>query len=170
MALIEQAGTDQPAVGILATDINEDALAVAQRGEYGEAVLQNLEVGRRSRFFARSGAVPRWSVVPAVRRQVAFRVLNLAEKSWRVEGPFDVILCRNVLMYLGIAHRCAVLERMGSLLSPDGLVILDPVEHPGPAGSLFACVGDGVYSLRAQSPHALASGRASPQRIQVSSL
>ena len=63
--------------------------------------------------------------------------MNLAKRSWPVEGPFDVIFCRNVLMYLEACHRYAVLERMASVLAPDGILILDPTEHLGKAGHLF---------------------------------
>ena len=83
-----------------------------------------------------------------MRRLVEFRALNLASEAWPVEGPFDVIFCRNVLMYLETCHRYAVLERMASLLAPDGLLILDPTEHLGKAGHLFTPAADGVYSRR----------------------
>ncbi len=42
-----------------------------------------------------------------------------------------MICCRNVLMYLEASHRYAALERMASLLAPDGLLVYDPVEYPG---------------------------------------
>jgi chemotaxis methyl-accepting protein methylase len=58
-----------------------------------------------------------------------------------------------VLMYLEIRHRYAVLERMASLLAPDGLLLLDPTEHLGKAGHLFTSGTGGVYShRRAASP------------------
>jgi chemotaxis protein methyltransferase CheR len=82
---------------------------------------------------------------------VEFRTLNLAAESWPIEGPFDVIFCRNVVMYLEACHRYAVLERMASLLAPDGLLILDPAEHTGQASHLFMQGSDGVYSRRGMS-------------------
>ena len=51
-------------------------------------------------------------------------------------------------MYLEASRRHAVLERIASLLTPEGLLILDPTEHPGEGGNLFSPVADGVYSRR----------------------
>jgi chemotaxis protein methyltransferase CheR len=147
MALIEAFGLDDPPVGILATDVDADALIIAEQGEYGDRALRALEPGRRTRFFTERAA-KRWGVARPVRRLVEFRILNLAEVVWPIDGPFDVIFCRNVLMYLEVGHRYAVLERMALLLAPDGLLILDPTEHLGRAESLFAAGASGVHSLR----------------------
>jgi chemotaxis protein methyltransferase CheR len=148
IGLIEMFGRDDPRATILATDIDEGSLAAAQRGEYREQALQMLELERRRRFFNQTGVPGRRAIAPAVRRLVEFRVLNLAEVAWPVAGPFDVILCRNVLMYLEACHRYAVLERMASLLAPEGLLMIDPTEHLGKAGHLFSPGADGVYSPR----------------------
>jgi chemotaxis protein methyltransferase CheR len=184
MALIEVFRCDDPPASILATDVDADALAVARRGEYEERVVRAATARDRSRrgpathqvrppcsgdyeeremsglssercahFFVRSEGA-RWSVTPAVRRLVEFCEVNVVERSWPVEGPFDVIFCRNVLMYLEACLRQAVLERMASLLAQDGLLMLDPTEHPGPAGSWFRPVADGVYSRRRESSQA----------------
>ena len=148
MTLIELSRRDDPPASILATDIDLDALAVAQQGEYGEAALGGLQPGRRENFLCQTGVARRSSIAPAVRRLVEFRLLNLASAAWPVTGPFDVALCRNVLMYLEAGHRYAVLERMASLLAPDGLLMIDPTEHLGKAGHWFTAGVDGVYSRR----------------------
>jgi len=148
MALIEVFRREDPPTAVLATDIDVDALVVAERGEYGDGELRALEPERRARFFNETAA-KLWVVAPAVRRLVDFRALNLADVRWpTIEGPLDVIFCRNVLMYLEVFHRYAVLERMASLLAPDGLIVLDPTEHLGRAGHLFTPGADGVYSRR----------------------
>jgi len=148
MVLVEAFQRNDPPASIVATDVDVDALAIAERGEYGEAAVQALEPARRVRFLTATGDVRRWSIAPAARSVVEFRALNLAGETWPVEGPFDVILCRNALMYLESCHRYGVLERMASLLAPDGLLMLDPTEHPGQAGHWFTPGADGVYSLR----------------------
>jgi len=107
---------------------------------------------------------------PAVRQRVEFRALNLVDLVWPIERPFDVIFCRNVLMYLAAGYRRMVLERMASLLAPDGLLVLDPVEHPGPAGHRFAPGKNGFYSLRSTFPNCATDGRSPIHRLQVSSL
>jgi len=142
MALVEVFQRDDPPASILATDVSAEALAVARRGKYVEATLQALEPARRGRFLSGN------RIGPALRRLVEFRPLNLADVAWPVEGPLDVIFCRNVLMYFEAGNRYAVLERMASLLAPGGLLLLDPTEHLGRAGHWFTPGVDGVYSRR----------------------
>ena len=148
MALIEAFRRDDPPVEILATDLDTEALAVARRGEFGELALRRLEPARRARFFSTTAIKGRWRVGPAVRGLVELRTLNLVDPVWGIEGPFDAIFCRNVLMYLQAAHRHAVLERMALALASDGLLFLDPAEHLGKAGALFTAQSSGVYSRR----------------------
>ncbi len=148
MALIEKFQTEEPPVEILATDVDAGALSVAQHGEYGELSLRALTPTRRERFFVESEPGRRWSVTSPLRRLVRFETLNLIGSSWPVAGPFDVILCRNVLMYLQPRHREPVLERVASLLTLDGLLMLDPAEYPGRAERLFTRQSEGVYSRR----------------------
>jgi chemotaxis protein methyltransferase CheR len=154
MALVEVFQSDNPPTSILATDVDAEALATAQRGEYGAATLQTLSQARRERFLSETRVSQRWCITPVVCGLVEFRPLNLASEDWPVEGPFDVIFCCNVLMYLEARHRCAALQRMAALLAPDSLLILDPAEHLGKAGHLFTPGADGVYSPRRDSGHA----------------
>ena len=151
MALIEVFRRDDPPASILATDVDVEALAVARQGKYGEAAVQGLEPARRERFVREAGVPRCWAIAPAARRLVEFRPLNLVEAAWPVEGPFDVIFCRNVLMYLEGRHRCAVLERLALLLAPDGLLMIDPTEYLGQAGHLFTLEADAVCRPRVVS-------------------
>jgi chemotaxis protein methyltransferase CheR len=146
MMLIEVFGCDTPPVSILATDVDVAALGVARRGEYREAAVRALGPQRRECFFRQTGTAGHWNITATVRALVAFQVMNLTEIVWPIEGLFDVIFCRNVLMYLEACHRYAVLERITSLLASDGLLILDPAEYLGKAAHLFAGGAGGVFS------------------------
>ena len=111
MALMEVYGHDEPRITILATDIDVDALAVARRGEYSLRGVAGLEAERLERFFNQT-TDSHWSIKPSVRRLVEFAALNLVDVVWlNIEGPFDVIFCRNVLMYLEASYRYSVVER-----------------------------------------------------------
>ena len=154
MAVMEAFRRDDPPASVFATDVEIEALATARQGEYAGGALRSLSPARRDRFFSETSVPQRWCVAPAVRRLVEFRALNLVSEEWPVEGLFDVIFCRNVLMYLETHHRYAVLERLASLLAPDGLLMLDPAEHLGKARHLFLPGTDSVYSLRRRSAHA----------------
>jgi len=148
MALTNVFGREKSRVTILATDIDVKALAVARRGEYSVRALAGLGAERLERFFTATTAY-HWGIKPEVRRLIEFGALNLVEAAWlNIEGPFDVIFCRNVLMYLEASYRYSVVERLASLLAPDGLLILDPTEHLGKAGLFFGPSAEGVYSRR----------------------
>ncbi len=139
-----------PPVGILATDIDEHALAVAEAGVYPAAVLSSIpQAMRGSGLLLESGRV---SLAAAARALVRFRPLNLIAVDWPVGGPFDVVCCRNVLMYLGEDHRYAILERIAARLAPDGLLLIDPSEHLGRAAHLFGPGAGGVHGLRRRIP------------------
>ncbi len=135
----------QPPVEILATDIDHVALSTARAGEYEPELLTDLSSQERERFLTPVPDTPRWRVNDAVRALIRFDALSLADAEWPDEGPFDVIFCCNVLMYLSADHRYAVLERMSRVLPHDGLLFLDPTEYIGRAGELFTTVGQGVY-------------------------
>ena len=151
MALIETFHRPDPPVTLLATDIDEDALDAARRGEYSRRALQGMEPDRCARFFNPAPDARRWTVAPEVLRLVEFRALNLTDAVCPLAGPFDVIFCRNVLIYLEAAYRYSVLERIASLLAPDGLLFLDPTEHLGNAEHLFSAETEGVYQRRTRS-------------------
>jgi len=163
MALIDAFRREDPAATILATDIDETALAVARDAAYDEAALGTLPSARHGPFVGEPAEGGRRRLTSAVRRLVHFRQLNLTDVAWPFEGPFDVVFCRNVLMYLEECHRYAVLERIASMLEPGGLLLLDPSEGPGRAAPFFVDRGDGVYSRRVRTGLAVvASG--SPRR------
>lgn len=151
MSLIDVFRCDDPAVTILATDIDETALAVAREAEYSGTALEALPPAHHARFVGERGASGRRRLAAPVRRMVEFQRLNLTDVVWPLDGRFDVVFCRNVLMYLEGGHRYAVLERMASVLEPGGLLLLDPSEHLGGAAPLFVSQGSGVYSRRAAS-------------------
>ena len=151
MSLIDVFRCDDPAVTILATDIDETALAVARDAEYSGKALAALPPAHHAQFVGEATASGRRRLAPAVRRLVEFQRLNLTEIVWGIDGSWDVVFCRNVLMYLDSGHRYAVLERIASLLEPGGLLLLDPTEHLGGAAQLFVSRGNGVYSRRAAS-------------------
>lgn len=167
MALIERCGHDDPPVQIVATDVDAAALATAARGEYAETALAGLNAERRARFLRPGGEPRRFAVAEPVRRLVEFRTANLAGAEWPVRGPLDVVFCRNVLMYLEVGRRTAVLGRIADLLAPDGLLLLDPVENLGGAADLFAPRAEGVFARRAAAGERRGAGRSGGTRTSV---
>ena len=152
MSLLEIFPGDDPPVSILATDVDAGALETARRGEYGEAAVATLAPERRARFLARPDGSRRFLVAPAVRRLVEFREVNLARPGEALSGPFDVVFCRNALMYLEEARRALAMERLASLIPPGGMLVLDPAEHLGAGSRWFGEGAGGVFRRRRESP------------------
>lgn len=116
---------------ILATDISLAALERARRGWYGEWSLRDTPEWVRDRYFHRRGR-DRWELEAAVREMITFAPLNLASQAWpsAVTGTvaMDVILCRNVLMYLTRAVQQAVVARLGQSQVPGGWLVVGAAE------------------------------------------
>jgi len=151
ISLLHASGVTAPPVRILATDINTSALETARRGEYAESALRGLDAETRRRYFAAAAEGSGRRISDTVRSLVTFEELNLIEGSWPIDGPFDVVFCRNILMYLSPRNRTEVLLRIKPLLAPDGLLLLDPAEHLGAVRQNFRSLNHGVYSASTTS-------------------
>lgn len=107
---------------ILATDVSEGALSRARQGRYTQFEIQRgLPIRRMMRWF--DAADPDWVAKPELMRHLAFRRVNLVADQCPA-GRFDLILCRNVLLYLAPAQREAVFARLAAALRPGGLLLL----------------------------------------------
>jgi chemotaxis protein methyltransferase CheR len=110
------------AVQIVGTDISSSVLAHARDGVYeGVAAARGLSPERKKRFFRQVG--DNWQVVDEVRSRISFREMNLMQ-SYASLGKFDVIYCRNVLIYFSTDLKCDIMQRMTQLLKPHGYLIL----------------------------------------------
>jgi chemotaxis protein methyltransferase CheR len=102
-------------------------LATAAAGSYGEReVARGLTPGQLARFFHRCGA--QWVVAEPVRRLVQFQRVNLIEPLHGL-GPFDVIFCRNVLIYFDEPTRQRICQQMRSVLADEGWLVLGAAEN-----------------------------------------
>ena len=130
-------------VGILATDISTRALAVAETGHYSAERIATLDADeRRVAVERRSGSEESWSVTPTLRQMLTFARLNLMNE-WPMRGPFDVIFCRNVMIYFDQHTQERLVNRLAALLTPGGTLYvghsesLSAITHPlrslGPA-------------------------------------
>lgn len=113
-------------IQILATDVSTSALAQAKEGRYSQFEIQRgLPVMQMLRHFEQHGE--EWVVKDAIRKMVTFTEHNMLTPS-RHFGRFDVICCRNVLMYLSDEKRVQILESIAPLLEKDGLLMLGAAE------------------------------------------
>lgn len=81
-----------------------------------------------------------------LQRLIEFRTLNLLSSQWPVEGPFDVIFCRNVMIYFDKPTQLKLLERMIPMLTDDGLYIAGHSESFTNATRLVRLVDRTVYA------------------------
>ena len=150
---------------LLGTDLNGRFLETARSGEYGSWSLRETSAIARGRFFTPAGP-RRWRLRDEVLSRVSFRVLNLASGDYPCEAGgtagVDLVLCRNVLMYLAPETVVSVLERFYRALRQGGWLVVSPVEVPlGALGRFTPVDFDGTTFFRKAGP-ALPPGPAGP--------
>ena len=124
-------------VDVLGTDIDRASLAAAQRGQFAEPDFADTPDDLRHRYFARSAP---FAVSPAVRSMVRFERRDLLSDP-APPGPFELIACRNVLIYFDRETQCRLFEMFFDALAPGGYLVLGKVETLlGSARSRFIAV------------------------------
>jgi chemotaxis protein methyltransferase CheR len=111
---------------IMATDISPTVLEEAKQAEYDANILgRGLSMERKQQFFTQVG--DRWRVVDNVKRRVSFQEQNLLLNYGRL-GRFDIIFCRNVLIYFSAERKKDILKRMAQSLNKEGYLFLGASE------------------------------------------
>jgi chemotaxis protein methyltransferase CheR len=138
---------DQWDIKILATDIDSNVLAHAGDGTYREDRTQGISQERLRRWFKRgagenAGLV---KVAPELRSLITFSRLNLME-TWPVRGPFDIIFCRNVVIYFDKPTQKVLFDRFADVLSPDGHLFIGHSESLFNVTDRFKLIGKTIYT------------------------
>jgi len=136
-------------VRILATDLDTNVIEQARRGVYELERIHGLGEARLKRFFlkgrgANEGLV---KVDPELQAMIEFRQLNLL-KDWPMKGPFDVIFCRNVMIYFDKPTQQRLVERFANLLAPRGYLYIGHSETLKDISNAFESVGNTIYRRR----------------------
>ena len=114
-------------VQIVATDLSASMLTACKAGEYDSLAMgRGLSQERLQRYFDPKGP-GRWVVKPAIRNRVEFRMLNLLD-SYASLGKFDIVFCRNVLIYFSAEVKKDILTRIHATLKPGGYLFLGASE------------------------------------------
>ncbi|MBL1273586.1 MAG: protein-glutamate O-methyltransferase CheR [Oceanospirillales bacterium] len=125
-------------VKITATDISKSVLEVARRGEYEMiAIGRGLSPERQKQFFTPS-ASGGWQIRPQIKSMVEFKELNLLERY--MLGKFDIVMCRNVLIYFSADLKKDILTRIHATLNPGGYLILGASESLNGLPNLYEMV------------------------------
>lgn len=126
-------------VQIIATDLSSTVLEQARRGEYDRlSVFRGLSAERLERYF--DAVSPNlWRVKSSVRDRVEFRPLNLLD-SYVGLGKFDIVFCRNVLIYFNAELKRQILQKIHASLKPHGILYLGSSEGLSSGSDLFEMV------------------------------
>lgn len=146
MAALEVLG-EHPKLTIVASDIDSKVLASAARGVYRVDGLKGVDASRMQRFFLRGkgendGMV---RVKPELTRFIEFLMVNLIRDDWPFREQFDVVFCRNVMIYFDAQTQRKVLERIHKVIRPGGLLFVGHAENFSDSRDLFVLKGKTVY-------------------------
>lgn len=149
MTVLETFAGNAGHVSILASDLDTNVLATARRGVYLQERVEKLSPERLRRFFlkgtgSQEGMV---SVRPELQKMIDFRRINLLDPNWLVQGPLDIIFCRNVMIYFDKPTQYKILSRFAPLMQEDGLMFAGHSESFLHAADLFRSLGKTVYAL-----------------------
>ena len=136
---------------ILATDIDQNVLSTARSGTYRDEMLNGISDAQKKRYFSRQSSSQDLQVKPALRDLIRFRELNLI-RPWPMSGMFDVIFCRNVVIYFDQETQSEIWEKFRNLLNPGGWLFVGHSERV-PVGSGFVNVGMTTYRREPVSRH-----------------
>ncbi|MCE5278997.1 MAG: protein-glutamate O-methyltransferase CheR [Planctomycetaceae bacterium] len=149
MTLAETAGQCGYDMKILASDLSTRVLAAARRGVYPHARLRGVPGELTSRYFTLVQARPErlYQVNESLRSLITFARVNLME-SWPMAGPFDVIFCRNVMIYFDKDTQTRLVSRFQDMLRPGGLLFVGHSESLSGVRHNLEYVQPAVYRRR----------------------
>jgi chemotaxis protein methyltransferase CheR len=142
-AFPETSGWD---IRILATDIDSNVLAEAKAGRYAVDRIDRVPRALLARHFGKAtvGGAETYTAAPALQSLITFKPLNLLEP-WPMQGPFDVIFCRNVIIYFDGPTKLGLVRRFQSMLVPGGHLFLGHSESMVGAGVGLETCGRTAY-------------------------
>jgi chemotaxis protein methyltransferase CheR len=138
MWLLENwAEVDGHDVEIVGSDIDTDVLEAARAGVFAKRALMRLSSALTDKYFAPSGP-EHWQIIDELRQSVRFTTTNIVEcTETRPHGLFDVIFCRNLLIYFDDTSRRVAAENLYESLAPGGYICLGHAESMSRISSLF---------------------------------
>lgn len=141
-------------VYVCATDVDEDALCKAGVGEYARESLADVKFSLVEKYFGHYGR--QYRISPKIKKRVSFSTYNLMDQKSYVPresifGHFDMVLCRNVLIYFDQGHQKFLFEKLYRAITDGGYLILGESEAPPPGFSrafMRCCFCCNVYQKK----------------------
>lgn len=130
---------------ILATDLSTDILKKAQRATYSAEALKNVPTSWKTQYFTRN-ADGTYTVVDRIKKEVIFKQFNLMDKIV-YKKPYDIIFCRNVMIYFDTPTKNALVERFYDCMKPGGYLLIGHAESVSKS-SRFKFVQPATYQKK----------------------
>ena len=147
MTAVEAFNSLTPPVSIIASDLDTHVLAQGERGIYPADRIAKLTREQVSRHFLKGAGTGDGGMElrPELRRLITFRRINLLDRNWPLQGLFDAIFCRNVMIYFDKQTQYGILKKFVPLLREDGLLFAGHSESFLHATDLFRSLGRTTY-------------------------
>jgi len=133
-------------VKILATDLDSNVVARAKAGIYNMDKVNGVDKSRQQKYFRRGRAENdgQMKVSPDLQDMITFKQLNLMH-DWPMQGPFDIIFCRNVVIYFNKDTQRELFDRYANLLADDGYLFVGHSESLHKVTNRFQLIGKTIY-------------------------
>lgn len=131
-------------VKILATDLDSNVLAKANLGEYPQSSVTGIDTALKKRFFLANKQTGMFKVKSELRQKIYFKRLNLLQ-DWPMKGEFDVIFCRNVVIYFDQPTKELLFKRYAAQLCSQGHLFLGHSESMNKSQKEFVALGKTMY-------------------------
>ncbi|MCD6580820.1 MAG: protein-glutamate O-methyltransferase CheR [Desulfuromusa sp.] len=146
MLMMEYLGSDYNSwdAGILATDISDKALTVARRGTYATDRVMQLPENLRKKYFTAAGQ-GEMAVIDKIKKETTFRRFNLMNTTFPFKKPFQMIFCRNVMIYFDQPTREALVGRYHQHTESDGYLFIGHSETLGRSQTQYRYLKPALY-------------------------
>lgn len=132
---------------VWSSDIDTKVLQTAARGVYKLESMKNVSTAQLQKYFlkGKGNSAGMARVKPELQKHVEFFTLNLIEESWPLKEQFDIVFCRNVMIYFDAATQRQILARIHRVMKPQGTLFVGHSENFSDARTLFTLRGKTVY-------------------------
>lgn len=134
-------------IKILATDVDTDVLSTASAGKYPENRVDSLAKHIKNRWFIKriTNGITEYEVDQQAKKLITFKKFNLISSNWPMHGPFDVIFCRNVVIYFNKSTQKVLLEKYSKLQNKGAYLYMGHSESIGRVTDKYKHVGRTIY-------------------------
>lgn len=144
MCLREAMPVESWDIKLLATDLDTNVVEHAKAGVYALDRIDGLDVSRKKKWFQKDSSGENALVSPELKKVVTFKQLNLLNQ-WPMGGPFDVIFCRNVVIYFDKETQMKLFDRYAEILAPNGYLFIGHSENLSKVTDRFKPIGRTIY-------------------------